>query len=176
MDEAWIWHFLLELTVRMKVCHTKSEIQNLGYITRLVRKHTGRYYEPVAEWLSAAGILLSRMDTKRAQLNFSKLALRGSFFVMYKFQAIRFFNLYLPFYLQASITYIIYVYKDFYCFTVSPVPLSVSPHRRRTSRSISFSIKRVGSIFSSKRTPTSISGTRGYIMTSPRRFSVNRFS
>ena len=35
------------------------------------------------------------------------------------------------------------------------------PQRRRMSRSISFSMKRVGSMFSSNLTPTSISGIRG---------------
>ena len=53
------------------VCHTKSGIRNLvNYLNsldgecRIVLEHTGRYYEPMARWLSDAGLFVSAVNPK----------------------------------------------------------------------------------------------------------------
>ena len=49
--------------------HTQSSIneliatiKDLGGETKVCMEHTGRYYEPVASWLSAAGIFVSAVN------------------------------------------------------------------------------------------------------------------
>ena len=51
------------------ICHTQSSISELISIikgldgeTKVCMEHTGRYYEPVATWLSAAGIFVSAVN------------------------------------------------------------------------------------------------------------------
>ena len=51
--------------------HTQSSINDLAATikgldgeTRVCMEHTGRYYEPVTSWLSAAGIFVSAVNPK----------------------------------------------------------------------------------------------------------------
>lgn len=54
-----------------EVCHTSTDIQELiNYIqsidgeTKIVMEHTGRYYEPMARWLSDAGLFVSTVNPR----------------------------------------------------------------------------------------------------------------
>ena len=52
-----------------EVLHTSSDIQQLiDFLntlegsTRIIMEHTGRYYEPVAQWLTDAGFFVSTVN------------------------------------------------------------------------------------------------------------------
>lgn len=65
-----------------EVCHTSTEIHELiNYIqsidgeTKIVMEHTGRYYEPMARWLSDAGLFVSTVNPRLIR-NFGSNSLR----------------------------------------------------------------------------------------------------
>ncbi len=65
-----------------EIHHTSSEIdklidrlQSLDGETRIVMEHTGRYYEPIAHWLSNAGFFVSAVNPKLIK-DFSNNSLR----------------------------------------------------------------------------------------------------
>ena len=57
-----------------EVLHTKSGIQklisfvhSLGGDTRIVMEHTGRYYEPLLQWLAASDLFVTARQSKAHQ-------------------------------------------------------------------------------------------------------------
>lgn len=46
------------------ITHLIRQLKSLNGDTRIVMKHTGRYYEPMAQWLSDAGLFVSAVNPK----------------------------------------------------------------------------------------------------------------
>lgn len=46
------------------ITHLISQLKSLNGDTRIVMEHTGRYYEPMAQWLSDAGLFVSAVNPK----------------------------------------------------------------------------------------------------------------
>ncbi len=46
------------------ITHLINQLKSLNGDTRIVMEHTGRYYEPMAQWLTDAGLFVSTVNPK----------------------------------------------------------------------------------------------------------------